>query len=329
MTAKIDLHSHYLPQAYREALLQFCGPHPDGFPTPAWSPDIHLETMDDLGIAASILSLSSPHIHFGDSSAARDLARIANEEGAELVRKYPGKFGLLASLPLPDIPYSIAEIQYALDVLHADGFTLPTNVLGVYLGNPGLEDIFAELNNRKAIVTLHPNKPGLVPEHVAEALPIPMMEFFFDTTRTVMNLILTGTLNRFPDIQFIVPHAGAFLPVLADRIAPALQMMPSAFGGHMENTAVDMYAALRGLYYDLAGACLPRQLANLLPLAGAEHLMYGSDYPYTPGLACKSLADDLDRTDLLTDGQRRQIYSDNALRLFPNIAPDKNGKLIK
>ncbi|OKP83666.1 amidohydrolase [Paenibacillus sp. P32E] len=316
---KIDLHSHYLPPGYREALLKYAEPNPDGFPTPAWSAELHLEAMEHLGIATSLLSLSSPHIHLGDRNAAKELARSVNEYGADLVRKYPGKFRLLASLPVPETCDSIAEIKYALEALHVDGFTLPTNVLGVYLGNPCLNDIFAELNMRKAIVALHPNRPALVPEHVLEGLPAPMMEFFFDTTRTVMNLILTGTLSRFPGITFIVPHAGAFLPILADRIAPALHMMPSIFGEHMGDAGVDIYASLKGLYYDLAGGCLPRQLGNLLQLVGTDHLLYGSDYPYTPDLACKFLADDLDSTDLLTDEARGQIYCANALRLFPGL----------
>ncbi|AKG34869.1 amidohydrolase family protein [Paenibacillus durus] len=316
---KIDLHAHYLPQAYKKALLNCGENNPDGFPTPAWSPEMHLEAMDHLGITTSMLSLSSPHINFGDKNAAKALARIANEDGAELVRKYPGKFGLFASLPLPDIEHSIAEIQYATDVLNVDGFTLPTNTLGVYLGNSCLDAIFEELNRHKSVVTLHPNKPSRVPEHVVEGLPIPMMEFFFDTTRTVINMILTGTLNRFSDIKFIIPHAGAFLPVLADRIAPALQMMPSSFDERIGTDVVDIYAALQGLYFDLAGACLPRQLANLMPIVGIDHLVYGSDYPYTPDFACMALADALDITEMLTEEQHRLIYCENALRLFPRL----------
>jgi len=135
---KIDLHVHYLPQAYREALLVHGGGDQDRFPTPDWNPEMHLQFMDAMGIATAMLSVSSPHLNFGDDAAARVLARQANEEGADLVRKYPKRFGLLASLPLPDTQASIAEIGYALDTLGADGFTVPTNACGVYLGDPRL-----------------------------------------------------------------------------------------------------------------------------------------------------------------------------------------------
>lgn len=91
------------------------------------------------------------------------MAHKVNGEGAEIVRKYPDKFGLLASLPLPNVEDSIEEIKYVLDVLHVDGFTLPTNTLGIYLGNSCLDPVMAELNKRKAVVVLHPNKPSSVP----------------------------------------------------------------------------------------------------------------------------------------------------------------------
>jgi 6-methylsalicylate decarboxylase len=311
---KIDMHVHYLPQAYREALLNSGEKNPDGLTTPEWNPEMHLEAMKHLGISTAMLSISSPHINFGDRNAAKILARRVNEDGAELVRKYPDRFGLLASLPLPDIENSIEEIHYAIDILHADGFTLPTNTRGVYLGDPCLDPIFEELNKCKAVVVLHPNKPGSIPENVVEDLPIPYMEFFFDTTRTITNLILKGTLKRFPDIKVVVPHAGAFLSILADRIYYFLINTKDR---------IDVFDALKGLYYDVAGFCLPRQLAALLQIVDVNHLFYGSDYPYTPEFACIYLADALDKTNLLTDEQRCAIYHDNALELFPRLKENR------
>lgn len=313
---KIDMHVHYLPEVYNKALLNCGEENPDGFPTPEWNADTHLEVMKHLGISTSMLAISSPHINFGDEHAAKILAREVNEYGAALVKKYPSKFGFLASLPLPNVDDSIKEIQYAMDVLHADGFTLPTNTQGVYLGNPCLDPIFEELNKRKAVVVLHPNKPSSIPENVTEDLPIPLMEFFFDTTRTVTNMILKGTLRRFPNIKFVIPHAGAFLSILTDRIAIVLKMMKPA-------DKIDVYADIKGLYYDVAGNCLPRQLANLLQIVDIDHLFYGSDYPYTSEYLCIALADALDKTDLLTDEQRHAIYYDNAAKLFPRLTENK------
>lgn len=318
---KIDMHVHYLPQAYREALLVRGEQKPDGYPTPEWNPEVHLEVMKRLGISTSMLSMSSPHINFGDKNAAKILARKVNENGAELVEKYPDQFGLLASLPLTDVEDSIEEIYYAMDVLHADGFALPTNTLGVYLGDPCLDPILEELNRHKAAVILHPNKPGSVPENVLEGIPLPILEFLFDTTRVVANMILKGTLKRFSDIKFVIPHAGAFLPIFADRLAAAVKLLPALFGDKIkiEEDKIDVYAALKELYYDVAGVCLPVQLSALLQIADISHLFYGSDYPYTPEFGCTLLADALDKTNLLNDEQRRAVYQNNALKLFPRL----------
>lgn len=317
--SKIDMHVHYIPKAYRKALIKYYGDNnPDGFLTPEWTIEAHLNFMEKMNISTTMLSVTSPHINFGDDNAAKVLAREVNEDGAELVRKYPNQFGLLASLPLPNIEGSIEEIHYALDVLQVDGFTLPTNTQGVYLGDHSLDPIFAELNRRKAIVALHPNEPSAVPKHVLENFPTPFMEFFFDTTRTVANMVVKGTLRRFPNIIIVVPHAGACLPMLADRWHGASKMMDIGEDGE----GADIYGDLRKLYYDVAGACLPLQLAALLKLVDDKHLFYGSDYPYTPKLGCVFLANDLDKTDIITKQQRRAIYSDNALSLFPRLNKD-------
>jgi 6-methylsalicylate decarboxylase len=122
---KIDRHVHYLTPEYRKALLD-AGEHlPDGFPTPAWDAEEHLDMMERQGIATALLSASSPHLNFGNREKTGALARSVNEYGADLARRYPRRFGLLASLPLPDVEDSIGEIGYALDILHADGFALP------------------------------------------------------------------------------------------------------------------------------------------------------------------------------------------------------------
>lgn len=318
--SKIDFHVHYLPKTYKEVMLKYYGERPEDSKTPDWDAESHLEAMDCLGISTSMLSLSSPHINFGDKELTKELAREFNEDGAALMKKYPGRFGLFASLPLPDVEDSIAEIQYAMNALHVDGFALPTNTQGVYLGDERLNPIMEELNRYKSFVVIHPNKPSSVPAHVMEGVPIPWLEFFNDTTRTVTNMIIKGTMKRFPDIKFIIPHAGAFLSISADRLSGALQGKTSAYyNNQIKPEDTDVYVTLKGLYYDVAGVCLPRQLPCLMQLVDVEHLLYGSDYPYTSLPACMILADMLDKTELLTDRQRQSIYSENALRLFPRL----------
>jgi len=318
---RIDVHAHYLPERYRAALVEAGHQKPSGMPgIPPWSASDALRVMDRLRIASAVLSISAPGIHFGDNGKARTLARSVNEDGASAVRAHPDRFGFFASIPAPDIEGSLAELAYAFDVLKADGVVMSTNHLGVYQGDKRLAPIYAELNRRRAVLFIHPNdpycpccRPGTL---MAPGLPYPMLEFMFETTRSVFNLILSGTLDRYPDIQVIVPHAGAAVPVLADRvlaISPAMDL-PAPLDKDR------FFAALRGLYFDLAGYPLPRQLRPLLEIADERHILYGSDWPFTPEAKSANLARDLDASTQISAEQFARFMRTNALTLFPRFA---------
>ncbi|HEY5647288.1 MAG TPA: amidohydrolase family protein [Pseudomonadales bacterium] len=194
----VDVHHHFLPDSYRRAATAAGHAQPDGMPElPAWSEAEMLAMVDAVAIEFAALSISSPGAHFGDDGAARDLARLANEEGARLKSTHPTRVGFFASLPLPDVAGALAEIDHALDVLHADGVVLYSNNGGVYPGDCRLDTVFAELDRRKAIVFIHPTSPHCPcctqGEH---PLPRPVLGFMFETTRAVTNLIVSGTLAR-------------------------------------------------------------------------------------------------------------------------------------
>jgi predicted TIM-barrel fold metal-dependent hydrolase len=308
---KIDVHAHYLPDFYREALQRSGHSQPDGFPEiPSWSAAEHVAAMDRLGIATSLLSISSPGVHLADESAVRDLAREVNEAGRRAVVDHAGRFGLLASLPLPDVDAAIAEIAHCHDSLHVDGYVLLTNVGGTYLGDPSWEPVFAELNRRRARVFLHPTSPACW-EQTSLGRPRPMLEFMFDTTRAIVNLILNGTVARCPDIELIVPHAGATLPMIADRV--------SAFALLLRvDPVVDVIRDLGRLHFDLAGFPIPRQLDALLTITTLEHLHYGSDYPFTPEFVAAIAAERLHGAGE-PSGSLLAALRPNTERLFPDL----------
>jgi len=307
---RLDVHAHFVPDAYRDALVLAGHQRPDGVGAiPAWDPVTHVEVLDRLGIGTAFLSISSPGVHFGDDAAARDLARTVNDAGRRAVEAHPGRFGLLAALPLPDVDGALAEIAVALDSLHADGVALLTNAGGRYLGDAALEPVFDELDRRHARVLIHPTSPPCW-EHTSLGRPRPMIEFLFDTTRAVTNLVLNGTVARHPNIVFIVPHAGAALPVVADRILAFSRVL----GDVDPATAVER--DLASLHYDLAGFPIPRQLDALLALTTSDHLHYGSDYPFTPEPVAARLADLLDHHGDGGDDLVTRLAA-NTRRLFP------------
>jgi len=124
----IDVHAHFLTDAYVTAARVAGHVHPDGMTGwPSWSAKEHLRLMDRWGVATAILSISSPGTHFGDDAAARRLTREVNEAGAAISRANAGRFGHFASLPLPDVPGALDELGYALDELNGDGITIETS----------------------------------------------------------------------------------------------------------------------------------------------------------------------------------------------------------
>ncbi|MET9556083.1 amidohydrolase family protein [Streptomyces sp. NPDC006645] len=306
----IDVHAHFFTTRLRAAMRDAGITQPDGMPAiPDWDPKSALRHMDEVGIQTAMLSVSSPGIDFGTPGAVRDLARNVNDEGANLVRTCPGRFGLMASLPLPDVPASLAEAERALDDLSADGIALQTHYRGHYLGDPLFEPLMELLDDRRAVVFLHPTSPQCWKD-TGLGYPRPMIEFPFDTTRAVAHLILSGTLRRHPRISFIVPHAGAALPVLADRIAVFALM-------RADSPPVDVLADLATLHFDLAGFALPRALPALLNLTDTRHLLYGSDFPFTPDWAVEGLARPL--VEALDPATRTDLLHGNARRLFPRL----------
>jgi predicted TIM-barrel fold metal-dependent hydrolase len=306
----IDVHAHFLPPVWYQALKASGMADQSKQPLPQWDVQSQLEFMDAMHIEVSMLSISSPHVHFGDDAGARKLARELNEAGAKLVNDYPDRFGHFAVMPLPDVEGALKEIEYALDVLKADGIKLSTNSRGVYLGEDPLEPIFAELNRRRAVVVIHPVLPSAVPNDVLTKFPIAMMEFFFDTARAVANLVLNGTLQRNPGIKLIIPHAGGVLPILVARIENNAGRFPQP------GQSSDIPGDFRNFYYDLAGPSIRQQLPPLLQITDVSHLLYGSDAPYPPAEQLAELLQQL-KTDLLPPEQYRAIYRDNARALFP------------
>lgn len=283
--------------------------------------------MEQGNISKSILSITSPgtNLKFNDTEACIRLTRECNEYAADIKTKYPDKFGFWASLPLPDIEASIAEIDYALDVLNADGFVVMTNFHGTYLGDDFLTPVFEALNKRKANIFIHPTSPCTKqhessPPQLATPMsqyPAPIMEFFFDTARAVVNLFLSKTVAKCPDITFIISHAaGALTPLIARFSVFSGVILPA----EQHVTKDDVIAKLNSqFYFDLAGIVFPEQIYGLLPYVGADRITYGSDYPLTPlGLAVQ-LAQDADANvpkHFPDPDDQRLIWNGNAKKII-------------
>jgi 6-methylsalicylate decarboxylase len=307
----IDVHFHAIPDFFRDSVIA-AGRGPaisTGFP--AWSVDESIGVMDRAGIATALLSISQPGPHLGDDRAARLLARQFNEFAAELIERRVGRFGAFAALPLPDIAGAKTELAYALDVLELDGVGLFASYGERFLGDPHFDPLMEVLNERSAVAFVHPN---FHPNSRTLKLDIPAfaVEFTFDTTRAATNLILSGTLDRFPNIRFILAHAGGTLPFLAWRLmqVPAIDRRFGALPPEK------IAAGVRHFYYDIALSAGPASLAALRAVADPARILFGSDWPYAPETVTGA-------TVAAVDGDLA-IQRTNAVALFPRFAGAKS-----
>lgn len=324
---RIDTHAHFIPSFYRDACEETGHGKPDGMPAvPPWTEEAHLELMKDLNITKSILSISSPGVFLkaGDNKYARKLARQCNDYSSDLVRRRPEQFGFWAVLPLPDVDGALEEIAYSLDTLKADGIILESNHHGTYLGDKAFDPIFAELNRRKATIFIHPTSPSIKTsccgQHTAVTMlpqyPNPMFEFMFDTARMLINLFMSQTIKRCPDITFVIPHAGAVTVPLIQRFCGFSTLL----GSDVEISAqITKETFARQFYFDLAGFPFPDQVLALLRYSGPDRLLYGSDYPFTPARVCEGMVHTMTKgmEDIFPDeAEREKIYVNNAKRLL-------------
>ena len=306
---RIDVHHHVVPPEFAD----------DSMPIKLPDTDEQLRSMDSWHIRAAITSLT-PRVLLKNLYRLREVARACNEFQARRVNEHRERFGSFALLPLPDVDGALEEISYALDVLRLDGIGLFSSVGDRYLGDPRFDPIFDELDRRRAVVFIHPTHCE-APEHVQLQAPPFVVEYVFDTTRAIVNLIHSGTLKRCPNIRLIVAHGGGTVPFLAQRIA----MME----GHRGAKGVtNVIPTLRSLYYEIASTTSPFALRSLQELADPARILWGSDLPFVYGERLREEVEHWQHYGGFDAPARSAIEELNSMKLFPRFAlSGADGKL--
>jgi 6-methylsalicylate decarboxylase len=300
---RIDTHAHVHPPEYRAAL--------GSLPLPPTSLEGLVANMERYEIDAAVVSVGPPGAFLGEAAASRQLARVANDGIAEIVRAQPGRFAGVATLPLPDVDAAIAEVDRCYEELELDGVMLLTNVAGIYLGDPALEPLFAALDARDAYVFVH---PGFPPHALPLSHPVWLYEFTFDTVRAVANLIYGGTFERYPRIRFQLSHLGGAAPFLAYRIASLADREPE----QAAQAPAGALAYLRDLYYDTGLANNAPALAATREVTTIDHIVFGTDWPYAA--LPQDAGDPAPDLDVLGAELRAAVEASNASALVPRLA---------
>lgn len=305
---RIDTHHHVFPPPYIAALA--AGKQDAGI-AKAWTVVRTLEDMERAGVETSILSVTQPAVTFAPPDVARRVARESNEWVAKLVADTRGRFGSFATMPLPDVDGTLQEIGYALDTLKADGVCLLTSYGDRWLGHPSFAPVLEELNRRKAVVYTHPATADCC-RNLLPGIPDTVVEFGTDTSRTITDIVFSGTADRCRDAQFIFSHAGGTLPFLTERLV----RLPVQNPAMQTRVPRGVLTELKRFYYDTAWSAHPMALASLTRLVPTSQVLFGSDYPYRTGEDHVKGLMDYD----FTTADRRAIDRDNALRLLPRLS---------
>lgn len=311
----IDVHHHILPPQYVRAIgatnigkLLVSGKMPN------WTPEVSLQAMERNGIQKAYTSMSAPGLTGLGGDEAKKVVREFNEFAAAMCSEWQDRFGTFSYLPLPYVDLSISEIEHVYDELHTDGVCLLTSYGDHLLGDPLFDRVFACLNDRRAIVFVHPDCGSCVCD--IAGVPAATLEFPFDTTRAIVSLMMNGVFQRYPKIQFIFSHAGGTVPFLAARLS-RLERMPR----NQSLLETGVISILRKLFYDTALSANQYAVSSLLKLVEPRQVLFGSDFPFAPEDTMAASVKGLEQLGLPTS-QLAAIQRENAISLFANRPAD-------
>ena len=315
---RVDMHHHFLPQHYMAEEHERMHAEHGNSAMLSWTAAQAVDAMDKAKVDFAVASISTPGVWYGDVALGRRLAREWNEEAAKTVHDHPTRFGFFAPVPLPDTDGSLQEIDYALGTLKADGINFLSNYEGKWIGDPAFAPVIEELDRRKAIVYVHPTFSPCCTNNMVPGLVAPTLEFPYDTARTIVSLVTSGTTTRFPNVRWIFSHGGGALTGIYGRIEK-LGNAP-AFKGKFP---AGMNAELSKLYYDTASLSSLSTLPALLKIVPRSQILLGSDFPLagpppTDVMITRAVAEFEAMKPSAT--LRQAVEHDNALRLIPGIA---------
>jgi predicted TIM-barrel fold metal-dependent hydrolase len=276
--------------------------------------DQRLADMDDEGVDVQVLSVTAPGVNHLAPREAVALARSANDELADAVRRHPDRFEGLVTLPTPDPRAAVEELTRGIDELGLQGAMLNGRAGGRNIDDPAFDDLWAAAAERKAPVYIHPQLP---PTAVRDAyytgfrtaladtvFAAAAIGWHYETGVQLLRLVYSGVFDRHPDLQVILGHWGEVVLFYEERIALLDRM-----GLELDRTLHEYLTS--NVSYTPSGMFSERYLRWAREVAGIERLMFAVDYPYVATAAADGRARAFLADAALTDAEKEQIAHAN------------------
>jgi aminocarboxymuconate-semialdehyde decarboxylase len=267
--------------------------------------EVRLKVMDRYPDVLQVLTTSLPPLdEVLTPTEAEELARIANDELAELVVKYPNKFfAAVACLPFNNMDAALEETDRAITKLGLKGVQLNARVNGEHLDNPKFKPLYEKMAKYNLPMWIHPCSDYILDESV--------FGWPFATANEMRLLVKMGIFNSYPNIKFITHHCGGVVPYCEGRIQ---WLLPFFFGmGHPVQSPIDHF---RKFYADTAmyGSTLDLMLGY--SFFGADHILFGTDAPFGPkyGVTLETIKS-VERMSI-PDIDKEKIFMQNAVNLL-------------
>ena len=263
-----------------------------------------------------VLVLAVPPLEeVGPPAVAAEFARIANDEMAELVRRFPDRFaGFAAALPMSDVEAALRELDRALTQLGALGAQLYTNVLGVPLDDPRFEPLFSRLEAASRAVWLHPTRSAAWADYPTESRSDYglwwSLGWPYETATALSRLVYSGHMERHPRQLVIAHHGGGMVPHFSARLA-----MGPGYRQVKDILPLPPLDYFRRFYADTALFGAPHAVRCVLEFFGPQHVLFGTDMPLGPANAVEATIADIDAAGLSSD-DRTEVYAGNVTRLL-------------
>jgi aminocarboxymuconate-semialdehyde decarboxylase len=273
--------------------------------------DIHrkMKDMEGRRIAFSILS-STPFAFFYEIEAglAVELARYQNDQLAAMVKGSPASFAAMATLPLQAPEAALRELDRAINTLGLRGIEIGSHVGGRELGEKAFWPVYELLEAKGLPMFIHPhNVAGM--DRLQEFYLSNLIGNPLDTTIAAANLIFSGVLENYPNLKVILAHGGGQLPYIFGRLEHGYQVRPEC----RDFIHKSPRQFLGNFYFDTL-AHSDEALGYLVSLAGSDHVLLGTDYPYDMG--DDSPVETVLRLTHIAETDRKKILRDNAVELF-------------